>query len=80
MDEAIASCRVLPEPDHDEELLLAALTELGIKAAVLPWDDSSVDWTAARITVLRSHASRWDSGTNSPARLAVSTSMSQQQV
>ena len=54
VDVAIASCMELPEPDHDEELLLEAMRESGITAGVLSWDDPNVDWSGARITVLRS--------------------------
>lgn len=35
---AIATCLNLPEPDVDEELLLAALRERGVDVRMLPWD------------------------------------------
>jgi hypothetical protein len=54
MDVALASCLELPEPDHDEEILLQALKAMGIEVAVLPWDDPRVDWSAVRLTILRS--------------------------
>jgi hypothetical protein len=54
MDVALVSCRNLPEPDVDEELLNVALAGAGIDAAVQAWDDPAVDWSAARMTVLRS--------------------------
>jgi hypothetical protein len=50
----IASCLVLPEPDHDAEPLAAALEAEGISAAVLGWDDPDVDWDAPIPTILRS--------------------------
>jgi hypothetical protein len=36
---ALITCRNIPEPDHDEELLLAALRETGLQAEMLAWDD-----------------------------------------
>lgn len=53
MDVALASCVDLPEPDLDEAPLLAALAAEGLTAAALAWDDPTVDWSAARMTVLR---------------------------
>lgn len=35
---ALVTCRQLPEPDHDEELLLEALRGAGHEAALLAWD------------------------------------------
>ena len=52
MDVALASCLSLPEPDHDETPLRAALGEAGLSCAVLAWDDPAADWSAARLTVL----------------------------
>jgi hypothetical protein len=54
MDVALATCRRLPEPDHDEAPLLAALDARGIEARVLAWDDADADFSQARITLLRS--------------------------
>jgi glutathione synthase/RimK-type ligase-like ATP-grasp enzyme len=54
MHVALASCRVLPEPDPDAEPLSAALVRAGIEAEVLAWDDPSSDWSRATLTVLRS--------------------------
>jgi hypothetical protein len=53
MDVALASCLDLPEPDLDEAPLLEALAAEGLSAGVLAWDDPAVDWSAARMTVLR---------------------------
>lgn len=33
------TCRVLPEPDPDQELLLAALRKAGLRAEMVAWDD-----------------------------------------
>ncbi len=54
MDVALATCRVLPEPDPDESLLLAALAELGLSVACIPWDDPDAPFSSASLTVLRS--------------------------
>jgi len=37
---ALATCRELPEPDPDQELLLAALRAADVDAEMLSWDDS----------------------------------------
>lgn len=54
MDVAIASCRTLPDPDHDEAPLLEALAAAGIDTGVMAWDDPAADFSQARLTVLRS--------------------------
>jgi len=54
LDVALASCRVLPEPDPDAEPLRRALDAAGVRSAVLAWDDTAADWSRARMTVLRS--------------------------
>ena len=54
MDVALVSCRTLPEPDPDAEPLLRALAEAEIATEVLAWDDSRVDWSRPRVSVLRS--------------------------
>ena len=51
---ALSTCREIPEPDPDESLLVEALERAGVPVRVLPWDDESVDWTAPRLTVMRS--------------------------
>jgi len=53
VDVALASCARLPEPDPDAAPLVAALGRAGLSAAVLPWDDPGVDWSSARMTLLR---------------------------
>jgi len=56
VDVALASCRVLPEPDADEQPLVDALRAAGLSVEVLPWDDPGAEdsFAAARLTVLRS--------------------------
>ena len=39
----VVTCRPLPEPDPDEELLLAALEAAGVSASLLPWNDEQAD-------------------------------------
>jgi glutathione synthase/RimK-type ligase-like ATP-grasp enzyme len=52
----IATCRPLPEPDPDEDLLLAALAAAGIEATMCDWRDAG-RWGDAVPTVVRS---TWD--------------------
>lgn len=54
MDVAIATCRVLPEPDPDQELLSETFARAGIEARMLAWDDPSARFEDARVTVIRS--------------------------
>ena len=49
----IATCLTLPEPDPDAEPLDEALRAAGVQAALLGWDDPSVDWSAPVPTLLR---------------------------
>ena len=51
---AFATCKVLPEPDVDEELLLSACREAGIEAEMAGWDDPSVHWSSYSMVVVRS--------------------------
>ena len=52
----IATCRPLPEPDPDENLLLDALAERGVAAHMVAWDDTSESWEPGA-TLIRS---TWD--------------------
>ena len=52
----IATCRPLPEPDPDEDLLIAALAAAGIEATMCDWRGSG-HWQADGPTVVRS---TWD--------------------
>lgn len=54
MDVAIATCRVLPEPDPDAAPLARALADACVRAETVAWDDPEADWSRARLTVLRS--------------------------
>jgi hypothetical protein len=37
----LVTCRELPEPDPDQDLLLAALNDAGVEAELVAWDDST---------------------------------------
>lgn len=50
----IVTCRVLPEPDPDQELLLDAFRARGVAAELLPWDDRDARPEEFDICVLRS--------------------------
>lgn len=54
MDLTLVTCLDLPEPDLDEQPLLAALAEAGVDARVAAWDDPDVDWSRSPLTVVRS--------------------------
>jgi glutathione synthase/RimK-type ligase-like ATP-grasp enzyme len=51
---AIVTCKILPEPDPDQELLLGALGGAGMDADLLPWDDPSSEPAGYDLCVLRS--------------------------
>ena len=51
---AIATCITLPEPDPDQEIMLASLRAAGVDASLAAWDDDSVDWAGFELVVLRS--------------------------
>lgn len=53
MNLRIATCRPLPEPDADEELLLDALAAAGIGATMCDWRDADL-WRETAPTVVRS--------------------------
>jgi len=52
----IATCRPLPEPDVDEDLLLAALSAVGVDACMVPWQEEAA-FEPAVPTLIRS---TWD--------------------
>jgi hypothetical protein len=54
VDVALVTCASLPEPDIDEPLLVDALAARGLNVRVWAWDDPKVDWSRARLAVLRS--------------------------
>ncbi|MBU3672358.1 MAG: hypothetical protein FGM43_07380 [Sinobacteraceae bacterium] len=49
----IATCRPLPEPDVDEDLLLEALQAVGVEARMAAWDDAA-QWREPVPTLVRS--------------------------
>ncbi len=51
---AIASCKQLPEPDHDEAALSAALAARGFEVSVLAWDDPAAPFALADLVLIRS--------------------------
>ena len=64
---AIATCLVLPEPDHDQDLLLTRLRGADIDAFLLAWDDPSARSEPADLCVIRS---TWNYHLHRPAFLA----------
>jgi hypothetical protein len=54
MDVILATASTLPRPDEDDPPLRAALAALGVSARTCAWDDPSVDWSQARLCVIRS--------------------------
>jgi hypothetical protein len=56
-DVRLVTCAELPAPDPDTPLLAAALRGSGRAVEVCDWGDPEVDWSDARLTVLRSP---WD--------------------
>ncbi len=54
MDVALATCRRLPEPDLDDELIRAALARRGIEAGNVAWEDEVFDWSTVKACVIRS--------------------------
>ena len=54
MSVAIVTCREMPEPDPDEEVLQHALSAAGLAPALVAWDDPAVDWQRWDLAVLRS--------------------------
>ena len=53
----LVTCAAPPAPDPDTPLLAGALRDAGRAVDVADWRDPSVDWSDARVTVLRSP---WD--------------------
>ena len=51
---ALVTCRQLPEPDHDEELLLETLRAAGLEAELLAWDYEKADPASFDLCVPRS--------------------------
>jgi glutathione synthase/RimK-type ligase-like ATP-grasp enzyme len=57
VDCMFVTCEHVPELDPDDRLLLQELCERGLRAAIGVWSDASVDWSEARLCLLRS---TWD--------------------
>lgn len=57
IDCVIATYDGMPDLDPDDRLLLGALREHGVTVAIGVWSDPTVEWSAARLCVLRS---TWD--------------------
>jgi glutathione synthase/RimK-type ligase-like ATP-grasp enzyme len=64
---AVVTCLKIPDPDHDQELLLGALRQSGLRAELLAWDDPKGDPGAFDLCVLRSC---WDYYRDPPRFLA----------
>lgn len=56
-DVLLATCTAFPDGEPGGHLLVEALTERGIGARWVAWDDPSVDWAAADLVAVRS---TWD--------------------
>jgi hypothetical protein len=56
-DVALATCSLLPDLDHDEQLAIPALEACGLTAEPRVWDDPTVRWNEFRVVVIRS---TWD--------------------
>lgn len=50
----LVTCRALPEPDADRELLVDALRAAGVDARWVAWDDPTVAWQSFALVVVRS--------------------------
>jgi glutathione synthase/RimK-type ligase-like ATP-grasp enzyme len=53
----VATCADVPDLDPDDRILLEALQARGLRAKTAVWNDGSVDWTLARMCLLRA---TWD--------------------
>jgi hypothetical protein len=51
---ALLTCRELPEPDPDQDLLLSALHDAGMAARMLAWDDADAAQAEVDLCVIRS--------------------------
>jgi glutathione synthase/RimK-type ligase-like ATP-grasp enzyme len=54
---ALATCAEVPDGDEDAPALIGALATRGVEAVPAIWDDSTVDWGAFELVVVRS---TWD--------------------
>lgn len=54
---ALATCAALPELTSEDQALMAALAERGVRAEPVVWDDPTVDWATYPHVLIRS---TWD--------------------
>lgn len=54
LDCIVATCSDIPQLDPDDGLLLEELRAWGLAVEIGVWNDASVDWSAARLCLLRS--------------------------
>lgn len=54
LDVLIATQHPISEPDADEALFMGALAAAGLRADLAAWNDASVQWERAPLTVIRS--------------------------
>lgn len=54
---ALATCAALPQLAPDDQALMAALAQRGVRAEPVVWDDPTVDWAAYPHVLIRS---TWD--------------------
>jgi glutathione synthase/RimK-type ligase-like ATP-grasp enzyme len=64
---ALATGHEFPQLTPDDEMLVAALAEMGIQAAAARWDNPSLDWAGFSAVILRS---TWDYHLRLPEFLA----------
>jgi hypothetical protein len=50
----LVTCQAIPDLDEEDAPLVAALAERGVEARPVIWDDPTVDWSEADLSVLRS--------------------------
>lgn len=51
---SLVTCREMPEPDLDQQLMLDVLGDSGIDVSIDAWDDVSVEWSRFDLCLLRS--------------------------
>src|SRR4051794_20261937 len=54
---ALATCAPMPDGAPDDQLVAAALRDLGVRSEFAVWDDATVEWDAYDRVVIRS---TWD--------------------
>ncbi len=70
---AVVTCLTMPEPDPDQDLLMSALSRVGVEAELVAWDDPAVEWRSFGLAVIRStwnyidHLARFTSWVHSTA-------------